>query len=237
MPGYCTKAMKRFHYTSPLKQQDQPYPHTAPTYGAAQQYAHAADISPLLNNTDSLFVKEVIGVFLYDARAVDCTMLAALGSLAAQQANPTQTTMKYFKQFLDYATSRPDAMVTFQSSDMVLAMHSDASYLSKTKARRRAGGIFFLSTDDVFPPNNGAILTISQIIKVVLSSAAKAELGALYINSREAIPLCQLLEEMGHPQPPTPVQIDDSTALGVVTNTIQPRCTKAMDMRYHWLRC
>ena len=42
---------------------------------------------------------------------------------------------------------------------------------------------------------------------------------------------------MGHPQPPTPIQTDNSTALGVVNNTIQPKRTKAMDMRFHWLRC
>ena len=67
---------------------------------------------------------------------------------------------------------------------MVLALHSDASYLSKTNARSRAGGHFFCSEDKEDPQNNGAVLTISQIIKAVMSSAAEAELGALYINSR-----------------------------------------------------
>eukprot|EP00804_Cyclotella_cryptica_P019034 CCRYP_014448-RA/>CCRYP_014448-RA protein AED:0.34 eAED:0.34 QI:0/0/0/1/1/1/3/0/481 len=210
---------------------------SSPNCGAAQQYAHTTDTSPLLSKTDALFVKEVIGVFLYYARSVDYTMLAALGSLAAQQAHPTQTTMSYVQHFLDYATSHPDAMVTYQSSDMVLAAHSDASYLSETKARSHAGGHFFMSTNKIFPPNNGAILTISQIIKVVMSSATEAKLGALYINAQETIPLRHLLEEMGHKQPPTPVQIDNSTSLGVVTNAIQPKRTKAIDMRYHWLRC
>eukprot|EP00804_Cyclotella_cryptica_P017108 CCRYP_003349-RA/>CCRYP_003349-RA protein AED:0.50 eAED:0.45 QI:0/-1/0/1/-1/0/1/0/116 len=42
---------------------------------------------------------------------------------------------------------------------------------------------------------------------------------------------------MGHPQPPTPIQTDNSTALSVVNNTIQPKRTKAMDMQFHWLRC
>ncbi len=70
-----------------------------------------------------------------------------------------------------------------------------------------------------------------------MSSAAEAELGALYINAREAIPMQHLLEEMGHKQPPTPIQTDNNTALGVVTNNIQPRRTKAMDMQFHWLRC
>jgi hypothetical protein len=70
-----------------------------------------------------------------------------------------------------------------------------------------------------------------------MSSAAEAELGALYINAHEVIPMRHLLEEMGHKQPPTPMQTDNSTAHGVVTNNIQPRRTKAMDMRFHWLRC
>ena len=65
---------------------------------------------------------------------------------------------------------------------MVLASHSDASYLSESKARSRAGGHFFMSKDDATPANNGAILTVYQIIKAVMSSASEAELGALFIN-------------------------------------------------------
>ena len=84
--------------------------------------------------------------------------------------------------------------------------------------------------------NNGAVLAISQIIKSVMSSAAEAELGALFINCCEAIPAQHTLIEMGHPQPPTPVQTDNTAALGVVNNTISPQWTKAMDMWFHWLR-
>ncbi len=39
--------------------------------------------------------------------------------------------------------------------------------------------IFFLSNNDQFSPNNGAILTNPTIIKVVMSSAAEEELGTL----------------------------------------------------------
>ncbi len=55
-------------------------------------------------------------------------------------------------------------------------------------------------------------------------------LGALYINAREATPQQQTLKEMGHKQPPTPMQTDNTTALGVENNNIQSQCTKAMDM-------
>ena len=163
-------------------------------------------------------------------------MLVALSAIASGQAAPTEETLNKTKQFLDYAATHPDAVLTYKKSDMVLAVHSDASYLCEPKARSRAGGHFFMSSDTKMPPNNGAVLTVSQIIKAVMSSAAEAELGALYINAREAVPARRLLKEMGHPQPPTPMQTDNSTALGVVTNNIQPKRTKAMDMRFYWLR-
>ena len=120
---------------------------------------------------------------------------------------------------------------------MVLAVQSEASYLSKPGARSRAGGHFFMSANVGNPPNNGAVLNMSQIIKSVMSSAAEAELGALYINASEAVAIRQLLNKMGHEQPRTPIQTDNSTALGVVTNNIQPRRTKAIDMRFYWLQC
>jgi hypothetical protein len=82
---------------------------------------------------------------------------------------------------------------------MVLAIHSDASYLSEPKARSRAGGHFFLSEDQKDPNDNGAVHTVAKIIKAVMSSAAEAELGGLFINAKTAVPICKTLEELGHP--------------------------------------
>ncbi len=76
----------------------------------------------------------MIGTFLYYTRYVDASMLPALGTLATQQASPTKNTMKKIKQFLDFATMHPDAVVTYHASDMVLAGHSNTSYLSESNA-------------------------------------------------------------------------------------------------------
>ncbi len=92
-----------------------------------------------------------------------------------------------------------------------------------------------MSSDTKDPSNNGAVLNIAQLIKAVMSSAAKAKPDALYINTREAVPMQNVLKEIGHPQLPTLIQTDNSTALWVVTSNIQPRRTKAMDMRFYWL--
>jgi hypothetical protein len=73
-----------------------------------------------------------------------------------------------------------------------------ASYLLETNACSRAGGHFFMSNDEAIPSNNGAIITILQIIKAIMSSAVEAEIGALYINCKEAIPARHTLEYLGH---------------------------------------
>ena len=118
---------------------------------------------------------------------------------------------------------------------MILAVHSDAGYLNESKACSRGGSHFFLSTDVQHPLNNGAVLTITQIIDAVMSSAAKAELGELFINAREAVHLRRILLEMGHPQLRTPIQTDNSTAEGVINSRVKPKQTKSLDMRFEWL--
>ena len=93
-----------------------------------------------------------------------------------------------------------------------------------------------MSTDQQFPPNNGAVHTIAQIIRNVMASACEAEIGAMFVNAREAVPMRQTLHEMGHPQPKTPMQTDNTAAHQVVSNNVQPKRTKSMDKNFHWLR-
>ena len=126
--------------------------------------------------------------------------------------------------------------MTYSASDVVLAVQSDAGYLNEPEAQSRAGGHFFLSNNAPIPPNNGAILNIAQIIKNVMSSATEAELGAHFIVAKEAVYMRTILKEMGHKQPATPIQTDNSTAEGVINSKITPKRTKAMDMRFYWLR-
>ena len=83
---------------------------------------------------------------------------------------------------------------------------------------------------------NSPIHTVCKTLRNVMASAAEVELGALFYNGQEAIPLRHALIEMGHPQPPTPVATDNTTALGLVTSSIKQRRSKAMDMRFHWMQ-
>jgi hypothetical protein len=84
----------------------------------------------------------VIGSILYYARAVNLTVLMALSTIASEQAKGTESTMEKTKQLLDYLATHPDATIRFHASDMILNIHSDASYLSAANAHSRACGLF-----------------------------------------------------------------------------------------------
>ena len=144
MPEYLNTALVRFKHRTPRKPQYQPYQHVIQNYGAKKQYAERQDSAALLDKYGKKLVQQVTGTFLYYVRAVESTMLVALTALVSEQAIPTKNKMEKVMRLLDYAASQEEAVITYHASDMVLACHSNASYLSKPGARIRAGEHFFL---------------------------------------------------------------------------------------------
>ena len=244
MPGYLNAALHKFQHLPPERREDAPHSWTKPIYGASVQYADNPDDSPLLPSDSITLVQKIVGTLLYYAMAVDPTMLVSLGTIASTQSKAPAKTYAEVVWILNYAHSHPDAMIRYKASDMVLHIHSDGSYLSEPKARSRAGGHYFLSDrspDPNAPPSstptlNGPIYSLSRIIKNVMGSAAEAEIGSAYINGQEAVPIRTTLAELGHPQPPTPMQVDNSTAYGFANDTIKQKRSKAIDMRFYWIK-
>ena len=73
------------------------------------------------------------------------------------------------------------------------------------------------------------------ILRIVVCSAAEAELAALFLNIREGKVLRLTLMELGHPQPPTPVHCDNSTAAGIANDSVKKQCSRSMEMRFFWV--
>jgi hypothetical protein len=220
-----------------MKPQNQPHPSVKKTYGAKVQYVKSPDKAPQLDKVGEKIIQEVTGVFLFLAQAVNGTMLTSLIALASKQASSTELTMEKCLLFLDYAATQDNSILTYKASNMILAIHSNASYLSEQKAQSQAGGHMFMAGDNKIPINNGTVLNTSQMIKSVMSSAAEAELGALFINAKTALSMRTTLKELGHPQMQTPMQTNNSTAHALLANKILPKVLKALDMQFHWLRC
>jgi hypothetical protein len=132
----------------------------------------------------------------------------------------------------------PNAKIQYRASNMVLNVQSDALYLSAPNARSHAGGYFFLGSNpcDGSPIQiNGAVHVTCTHLKLVAVSAAEAELGAIFLNAQEAKVIRLVLEELGHPQPPTSIHSDSTTTVGIVNNTIKQQHSRAIEMRYFWL--
>ena len=235
MDGYVENALREFEHIMPKQFFYGPSKYNTPKYGQRVQYSHVDETLKL--RPDAIkFIQRVTGKFLFYARAIDNTMLHALNDITTATVNGTEATLAATKYFLNYAACNPNAKILYRASGMVLQSHSDAAYLVAPQSRSRMGGFHFLGSHDR-TEFNGPILVLAKIIRNVMSSAAEAEIGALYMNAQQAVPIRNCLIDLGHPQPPTPLTTNNSTARGIIRGTMKQRMSNAMDMRFNWLKC
>ena len=107
-----------------------------------------------------------------------------------------------------------------QRSGQILRIRHDTKpafrcflFISRTR-QKHSWRIFFLSSipkDSQDIQLNSNIHITCAILKLVAASAAEAELGALFLDAQEAKIIRLTLLELGHPQPPTPVHVDNTT--------------------------
>ena len=241
MPGYVQKALERLQHKSTSSPQYSPHAHVPIVYATknTRQYATAPDTSPLLTPKGTKYIQSVTGSHLYYGRAIDYTILPALNEIASEQASPTQKTQEKAKRLMDYVATYPNAFIRYYASDMVLHIDSDAAYLVAPKARSRVAGYFYLSNHSANkdkPKLNGAIHVECKTLRHVVSSAAEAETAGVFHNAQMALPIRIALQALNHPQPPTPIKTDNSTANGFIHDNIHQKRSKSWDMRYYWLR-
>ena len=241
IPDYIRNALKRLGYNVSVTPQYSPHEHIGVnwTNKGDRQYAQQPDTSPFLSKVETKYVQQVVGVFLYYARALDSTMLPALNQIGAQQAQPTQLVMQKVQRLMDYANTYKDAYVRFYASDMHLMVDSDAAYLVLPKARSRIAGYFRLANTPTSPfqyKDNGAILIECHTLRDVVTSAAEAETKGVFQNAKLSLPIRHILIAMGHPQLPTPIATDNTTTTGFIHNNMVMKRSKSWDMNLHWLR-
>ena len=137
----------KYNIKKPSKPQDAPAKAIPIQYGAKVQKTQT-DTTPKLSAEGIKAIQEIVGMFNWYSRAADPTMTRTLSSIAARQTKATTKVREEVKQFLDYCASHPNATVRFLASDMILALHSDASYLSEPESKSRAAGHYYLANKD-----------------------------------------------------------------------------------------
>ena len=238
MPQYINKLLDKLKHPTPTKPQHSPHPAPRRHFGPPSQVPLPHDTSPPVPPERIKRIQQIVGAIMYYARAVDITTLVALSAIAAEQTVATELTEDKVHHLLDYLATHHDATIRYTASDMILNIHSDASYLTEPKARSRQGGFYFLGTlpkDGKAIQLNGPVHVIASICKFVVASAAEAELGALFRNCQDGKILRLILQELGHPQPPTPVHCDNDTAVSIANSTVKRQKSRAMEMRFFWV--
>ncbi len=230
MPGYTKNKLQEYNHVLPGCMQACPYSPEPKKFGADAQTPLAVNSSPLLNEKGIKRVQKIVGSILYYARAVDMMVLMALSAIAVEQTKATGKTIGKCIQLLDYLARNSEAKVRYYASNMIMNIHSDASYLLETRARSRACGHFFMGW---MPKNrkpikiNGPFNVNATILKFVVASAPEAKLGALFHNCQDGRIFLQMLADIGHPQPKTPVHWDNATAVGIANNTIKQQQSRS----------
>lgn len=211
MPGYVQTMLDKFEHPKPTKPEYCPYQPNKAQYGVKIQLTDPVDDLPPLSAAEKKKVQSIVGTNWYYARAVDPTIITALSALASQQALPTEQTTKRLIKYLNYMATNPNATIRYHASNMILKNHTDSSYLNEPNARSRQGAHFYMGNDTTIKQEvfNGPVLNTSDVEKNVMASAAEAEICGTFKSMQNGLPLRTALEELGYPQPTTPIQLDN----------------------------
>ncbi len=235
MPSYVAKGLTRFSGNKPLKPASSPGIYLAPVMGVKIQPEKTDDSAPA-TPAQKLWIQQVNGYFLYYARILDELILPTCNEISSSQANPTQRTVAAVWRLLRYLSSHQSHVVRFVGCDMVLVVDSDASHNSRAESISVAGGYHRLVNRDGVIKGNGTLLAISCQIPTVCQGASESEYAALYINGSAAAWIRTNLAAMNYPQSATVITTDNLCAQGIANKTLTARKSKAIAMRYHWIR-
>ena len=204
MKPYLEKALCQFNITNPTKPQDSPYPHMPPKFGQAQQYAGHDNSLPLERMNKNLYNRLQENFY-------------GKGTLLMAHYSPFSVHLMFNKP-----NPQKKQCNKWNNSLTTVPCRSLPSWHTKKVHKHAAGWGESLSLQKCsLPPNNGAIHNIAKIIKAIMSSATKVELGSLYINAKKAIKEQNILKEMVHPPPPPAHNNRQFNSWGA--STVQPK--------------
>jgi hypothetical protein len=202
------------------------------------------DLSPPASPSQIKELQVAVGYLLYYGRSVDPRVLTTTCALASEQASPTLSTMTRLDRLLSFVSAHPHGRKIYRASEMILCVHSDASYLSRPRApswvRRWLYPLHGQPRNDLprrrphQPPHLHPLYPHTCRMLLCRGGRIRRPLrGSTRCRGRA-----------GNPRQPRPPPIpyrhfcDDEVAIGLANRTVCPKMSKSLslDMRFHWLR-
>ena len=108
-------ALHKFQHSPLTFKQQAPYSWIPKLYGKQTQLVNEPNLSPPLSNHITTRIQQIVGKFLYHARAIDDRILVALNSISTIQSKLTEDTLRKVNHLFDYLAANPDYEVTYKA--------------------------------------------------------------------------------------------------------------------------
>jgi hypothetical protein len=215
MPDYVTKALAQIHHLPPKKPQHSPHPYSTPVYGQKQQYTKPTTKTCQLTPAQVKLCQAFAGLFNYYAHAINNTMQTAVSSIVScvstcfgKTSISASTSFLIMPPLIPMLASYTKPLKCTSGFTLMLHISMNLKHAPVTVAITISPTLP-ISPDDPPLPHNAPILVNSKIIDAVMSSVQESETGSGFINAKYAVPIHTILQEMGHPQGPTPLQFNN----------------------------
>jgi hypothetical protein len=229
-------ALKRFYPNKILKGADTPGIEIKGwTLGSDNKVTTVEEEIPIEMPEMTKFVQQYTGTLSHASRIVRHDLLPAVNDIASTQSAPNSKTMKQIDRLSNYIARFPKASVTFKATDMITKAMYDSAL--RPHGKHKTGAIIYHSNKDDPPEKIGNITEVlCKLPRDVVASIAEGEYCSQFLTGQTAYWHRVINERMGYPQPPTILYGDNTTAIGIATDSIKVKKSKAMDKNLHWIK-
>lgn len=211
--------------------------YAAPIFGTTPTTPESDNEPTPLSPDEIHEIQRVLGSCQYIALSIMPSIQTACGEIASEVNKATTKTQAKIDRLLRYMAAYPNPTRVYHASEMVLTIQSDTSHDSRPGSKDVVGGVFYLGFKNNPYKVNAPFATISKQLQWVVNSAAESEYSGLFFNGQQGYNFRETLQDLGFPQTnPTIILCDNTTAIGLATQTVKPKKAKYFDRRWNWIQ-
>ena len=192
MNGYIHCSLNKFNHVPPSRPQHSLHIRNKPVYGrkTSQQPTNSSTAAHL-DKYCTICIQYISGKFLYYSKIYPC-IKPALNEISSEKSAPIEYTNNKASMIMYYLHAHPNVTLRYHASNMIIIFESDSTYLVLPKSCSRASAWYIISNNPAKhrkTMNNSPVHIMCNIIKNVMSSAAEAKTGGIFVATQCACPI------------------------------------------------